>query len=171
LRIASAGLSLDRRLVESAALLHDIDKLNSVRPSVASLDHGAGSAAWLAENGYPELGPAIVGHPVTRLADGAWFEHWLDTASPEALVVAYADKRAGQKLESMSDRFASWERRYPPQQRPRDSWSDETLTAVRHRAEVLEGRVCEMAGVGAGDVRRLPWTARSLQAVREGRAT
>src|SRR5665811_372823 len=68
-RAASAGLSLDRRLVESAALLHDVDKLERVKQQIDGLAHAEGSAAWLASQGYPELGPAIVGHPVTRLAD------------------------------------------------------------------------------------------------------
>lgn len=160
--------------MESAALLHDVDKLDPVKPAVAGLAHGSGSARWLADRGYPELGPVIVGHPVTRLVDGGWFEEWLATASPEALVVAYADKRAGQRLETMAARFASWERRYPPQARagrPRDSWSEETLAAVQHRAEVLEAHVCELAGVAPEDVRRLRWTAHAIRDAREGRTT
>ncbi len=76
-RAASAGVSLDRRLVESAALLHDIDKLQRVEPETAGLAHGEGSADWLARRGYAELGPVIVGHPVTKLADTIWFERWL----------------------------------------------------------------------------------------------
>ncbi|MGD0018463.1 MAG: HD domain-containing protein [Candidatus Limnocylindrales bacterium] len=168
-RAVSAGRSLDRRLVEAAALLHDVDKLPAVRPIVADLAHGAGSAEWLARRGYPELGDAIVGHPVTRLADGAWFDRWFARASREALVVAYADKRAGQKFESMAERFASWERRYPPEERAgraRGTWSPETLAAVRQRAEALEARVCELVGARPSDVRRLEWTGRALQLAR-----
>jgi hypothetical protein len=169
LRAVSAGRSLDRRLVEAAALLHDVDKLPLVRPAVADLVHGAGSAEWLARRGYPEVGEAIVGHPVTRLADGAWFDRWFAGASPEALVVAYADKRAGQKLESMAERFASWEGRYAPEERARRArgvWSAQTLAAVRARAEVLEARVCALAGVAPADVRRLAWTGRALRLAR-----
>ncbi len=166
----SAGRSLDRRLVEAAALLHDIDKLPAVRPTVAALAHGAGSAEWLAWHGYPELGDAIIGHPVTRLADGPWFDRWFEGASIEALVVAYADKRAGQKVESMAERFASWEHRYPPEvraEKARGSWTPETLTAVRQRAEALEARVCELVGVAPADIRRLEWTGRALRFARE----
>jgi hypothetical protein len=169
LRAVSAGRSLDRRLVEAAALLHDVDKLPLVRPAVADLVHGAGSAEWLARRGYPEVGEAIVGHPVTRLADGAWFDRWFAGASPEALVVAYADKRAGQKLESMAERFASWEGRYAPEERARRArgvWSAQTLAAVQARAEVLEARVCALAGVAPADVRRLAWTGRALRLAR-----
>lgn len=160
---------LDRRLVESAALLHDVDKLESVKSETAGLAHGTGSAGWLARRGHTELGPAIVGHPVTRLADGFWFERWLAEAPPEALVLAYADKRAGSRLESMAARFASWERRYPRRQRTgraRSEWTSETLEAVWRRAETLELRVCELAGVTPDEVRRLPWTGRALRAAR-----
>ncbi len=168
-RAESAGLSLDRRLAESAALLHDVDKLDRVKPQIGGLAHAEGSAVWLASQGYPELGPAIVGHPVTRLADASWFEEWLPGASPEALIVAYADKRAGHRLESMADRFTSWKRRYPPidrADRTRGTWSPETLAAAFRRAETLEARVCNLAGITPSDVRRLGWTARALAAAR-----
>jgi hypothetical protein len=169
LRAHSAGLSLDRRLVEAASLLHDVDKLELVKPLVAGLAHADGSAAYLASRGYPELGPVIVGHPVTRLADSDWFERWISAASPEALIVAYADKRAGQRVESMAERFASWERRYPPAERAghaRGSWSAETLAAVRRRAEEIERRACWLADVEPGDVTRLAWTGRAFAEAR-----
>jgi hypothetical protein len=170
LRAESAGVSLDRRLAESAALLHDVDKVPAVKSSVAGLVHGEGSAEWLARRGHAELGPVIVGHPVMLLADGAWFERWLAGASPEALIVSYADKRAGQQLKSMTERFASWERRYPTGIRPtlvRGSWPPDTMGAVRARAEVLEARVCALAGVAPSEVRRLPWTGRAIRLARE----
>lgn len=169
-----AGRSLDRHLVEAAALLHDVDKLAAVEPEVDGLPHAEGSAAWLARQGYPELGPVVVGHPVTRLADTAWFESWFASASPEALIVAYADKRAGQRLESMAERFASWERRYPPAERAaraRGSWTPETFSAVRQRAAEIERRVCALAAVASGDVSRLRWTGAALAAAgRSGEA-
>ena len=173
LRAASAGLSLDRRLAEAASLLHDIDKLPSVKPFVAGLRHAEGSASWLVARGFPELGPAIAGHPVTRLADSEWFDGWLANATPEALIVSYADKRAGQRLESMSERFASWERRYPPGGRAgktRGGWSVDTIAAVRCRADIVEERVCAMANVSPQDVGRLRWTLPALEAARRAAA-
>jgi hypothetical protein len=161
--------------VEAAALLHDVDKLAAVKPEVDGLPHAEGSATWLARQGYPELGPVIVGHPVTRLADTAWFESWFASASPEALIVAYADKRAGRRLESMAERFESWERRYPPAERAaraRGSWTPEIFSAVRRRSEELERRTCALAAVASGDVRRLRWTCAALASGRRsGEAT
>ena len=155
--------------MEAAALLHDVDKLQRVKPQVDGLAHGEGSAEWLARHGYPELGPAIIGHPVTLLADTAWFTHWIASASPEALIVSYADKRAGQRLESMAERFASWEQRYPPAERAeraRGTWDAEMLDNVRRRAEEIERRACELASVAPDDVRRLEWTGRAIGAGR-----
>lgn len=165
----AAGRSVDRHLVEAAALLHDIDKLALVKDAVGGLPHADGSAAWLTEHGHPELGPVVEGHSVTRLADESWFESWIQSATPEALIVSYSDKRAGQSLETMAERFASWERRYPPAERAeraRGSWSEETLAAVRLRAAEIEKRTCVLAGVAAGDVRRLGWTSAAFSAAR-----
>jgi hypothetical protein len=168
-RAHQAGRSLDRRLVEAAALLHDVDKLPALRQQTAGRRHAEGSARWLARQGFAELGPAVAAHPVTRLADGAWFERWFAAATPEELIVAYADKRAGQRLETMAERFASWQRRYPPAVRTgraRGAWSAQTEAAAWDRARAIEARVCGLAGVAPERVRRLRWTGRALRAAR-----
>ena len=179
-RATAAGQAVDGPLVAAAALLHDVDKLpGSGAP--ARLRHGEGSAAWLAARGWPELGPVVRDHPVTRLAD-AGYDAWAAGASLEARIVAYADKRAGQRLESMDERFASWRRRYPsgPGERvterrgegvtgrPGDpaGWDDDLAALVRARARALELDVCGAAAVQPGDVRRLRWSRRALRAAR-----
>ena len=156
-RTGAHGAVVDIGLVEAAALLHDVDKL----PRAAApghLRHGDGSAAWLAGHGMPELGPVVRDHPVTRLGDPA-FGSWTRTASLEARIVSYADKRAGQRLESMDARFASWRRRYP------GGWDEDTAALVGARARELEGAVCEAAGVAPGEVRRLRWSRRAIAEV------
>jgi hypothetical protein len=152
-------LAVDRRLVEAAALLHDVDKLPASGPPIRGLPHGAGSAAWLVEVGAPELADAVRDHPVTRLADDDAAARIL-AAPIEVRLVAYAEKRAGQQLESMDNRFASWRRRYP------DGWDRATARRVRDRAERLEREICDALGIHPGDVRRLPWTARAIRAAR-----
>jgi hypothetical protein len=108
--ISVRGTPVDVRAVEAAALLHDADKLPG--GARGGLRHGDGSAAWLSDSGLGELAPLVRDHPVTRLADDADHARLADAAL-EARIVAYADKRAGQRLEPMADRFASWRRRYP----------------------------------------------------------
>ena len=112
-RIDARGIAVDRRLVEAAALLHDADKALPADDPARALRHGDGSAAWLTRHGHPELARAVASHPVTRLLDGERVPRWAAFATREERIVAYADKRAGQRLESMDARFASWRRRYP----------------------------------------------------------
>jgi hypothetical protein len=162
-RIAAAGTTVDRRLVETAALLHDVDKVLPADDPAKALPHGDGSAAWLTRQGHPELGRAVAGHPVTRLADEERYRRWAAFASREERVVAYADKRAGQRLEPMAVRFASWQRRYP------DGWSAEQASVVMQRARRLEADVCRAAGIEPADVRRLAWTGRAIRAARARR--
>jgi len=162
-RIAGRGIPIDRALVEAAALLHDVDKLLPGTDPARRLPHGEGSADWLARQGHPELGRAVANHPVTRLADSERFRRWAAFASREERIVAYADKRAGQRLESMAERFASWERRYPDDG---DGWTVAIRADVRRRAERLEADVCRAAGVRPGDIERLRWTGRALRAAR-----
>jgi hypothetical protein len=146
--------------VEAAALLHDVDKVLPASDPVRRLGHGHGSAAWLTAQGHPELARAVAGHPVTRLADGEAYRRWAAFASREERIVAYADKRAEQRLEPMAARFASWRRRHP------DRWDDATWRAVTARTERLEAEVCHAAGITPAEVRRLPWTAAAFDAAR-----
>ncbi len=159
-RIDARGAVVDRSLVEAAALLHDADKLLPSDHPARALPHGDGSAAWLTGRGHPELARAVAAHPVTRLADEARYRTWSAFASREERIVAYADKRAGQRLEPMAARFASWARRYP------GAWDAETAARVRARAERLEADVCRAAGVRPSDVARLGWTGPALRAAR-----
>ena len=157
-QIAKRVDRVNRPLVEAAALLHDVDKIIPGDDPARRLAHGEGSAAWLALRGHPELAAAVAGHPVIRLADPAWADTWLAVAPLEAQIVAYADKRAGQRLESMAARFAAWDRRYPaggPGEIPSLAW--------RH-ALALEKGVCSAAGTTPHAVGRLAWTGEALRA-------
>jgi putative nucleotidyltransferase with HDIG domain len=162
-RIDANGIPVDRRLVESAALLHDVDKSLPKDDEARGLPHGEGSAAWLDRHGHPELRRAVAHHPVTRLADGDDYRRWAAFASREERIVAYADKRASQWLESMDARFAGWARRHP------DTWTTEERRTVRQRADRLEADVCRAAGVRPDDVRRLRWTGPALRLARAAR--
>jgi hypothetical protein len=169
-RAAANGHPVDVELVATAALLHDVDKL----PSVAAPGrHGEGSAAWLAARGWAELGPVVSGHPVTRLAEPA-YERWQATAPLEARILAYADKRAGQRLEPMASRFAGWRQRYPSgpgehvtgKASGDTGWDDSVAALVVERAVRLEREVCALAGVAPHEVRRLRWSRRALRDAR-----
>ncbi len=171
-RIEAAGIAVDRRLVESAALLHDVDKGLPGDDPARTLPHGDGGAAWLTRHGHPELARAVAGHPVTRLVDGEAYQRWAAFATREERIVAYADKRAGQHLETLDERFASWRRRYPERtvDGRREGWDAATWLAVRARAGRLEADVCRAARIRPDEVRRLAWTASALRSARAGMA-
>ena len=161
------GATVDVHAVEAAALLHDVDKVVG-RPS--DVRHADGSAAWLESHGLAELAPLVRDHPVTRLADDDETAR-LMAAPLEARIVAYADKRAGQRLETMDDRFASWRHRYPagPAETPtgdpvpgKRGWDHELADRVYERALALERDVCDAAGVTPRDVQRLRWSRAAL---------
>lgn len=159
-----AGHPVDVRATEAAALLHDVDKVLPAGDPARRLPHGEGSAAWLHAAGLDELSALVADHPVTRLADDAAWAR-LAAAPLDARIVAYADKRAGQQLESMDARFASWRRRYPagPHEDGRPTgWDDAAARLVRARAAELEAAVCAAAGIASHEVRRLRWSRRAV---------
>ena len=162
LRAAERGIAVDRPRVESAALLHDADKLLLPGDPLRALPHGEGSAAWLTAKGHPELSALVRDHPVTRLADATVAARILG-APLDVRLVAYADKRAGQRFEPMAARFASWRRRYPLGSA--DAWNAETLGRIDDRAAALERGICEELGITPRDVRRLRWVARAIARV------
>ncbi len=156
-RIVACGVDVDRRVVESAALLHDVDKLLPVDHPLKHLGHGDAGARWLAEQGYEELSRPVANHPVTRLSDDSRYSRWASFASREERIVAYADKRASVRLESLDQRFARWAERYPG------------VGRARTRADRLEREVCSAAGISPGQVRRFPWVRVALARARSQR--
>jgi hypothetical protein len=116
----------------------------------------------------------VANHPVTKLLDADHYRRWAAFATREERIVAYADKRAGQRLESMDERFTSWRRRYPPVDTGGDrrvaGLSEADLRTVRARAGRLEADVCRAAGIVPADVRRLAWTGAALRAARVAKA-
>ncbi len=150
-RAARQGHPVDRRVVETAALLHDLDKALPADDPLRRLGHGHAGAAWLTEHGFEELAPAVAGHPVTRLTDEEHYPGWARSAALEERIVAYADKRAMQRLVPMAIRFDAWRRRYPKRRAETDR--------AYERALRLEDEVCAAAGVEPADVRRLEWVA------------
>jgi len=162
-RIDARGIAVNRPAVEAAALLHDVDKVLRKRLSrdhpIRALPHGDGSAAWLTEQGHEELARLVANHPAGRLVDEERYRTWSAFAGREERIVAYADKRAAQRLGPMSARFADWQRRYGDDR----GWGGPERGLAWQRAERLEADVCRAAGIEPADVRRLAWTGRAIR--------
>jgi putative nucleotidyltransferase with HDIG domain len=151
---AREGHPVDRPLVETAALLHDLDKALPGRDPLKRLGHGHAGAQWLMERGYPELAPAVDSHPVGRLTDQPWGD-WVSSTTVEQRMVAYADKRAQQRLVTLDQRFGRWSSRHPG--------STRELAVARERAGLLEVEMCALAGVSPLEVGRRSWAAAALR--------
>jgi putative nucleotidyltransferase with HDIG domain len=152
-RAQRAGLAVDRRLVETAGLLHDIDKALPSDHPVRSLGHGEGGAAWLRDAGHAELSRVVAAHPVMRL-ESPDARGWVTDGPLEERIVAYADKRATQRVVSLDQRFTRW----------RDKHPDHAAALVRAQrvAERLEESLCTAIGVSPADVERLSWVEEAL---------
>jgi putative nucleotidyltransferase with HDIG domain len=156
-RAVRAGLTVDRRLIETAALLHDIDKALPADDALRELGHGKAGAAWLQAAGHPELARPIAAHPVMQLDEPGAHE-WLASAPLEDRIVCYADKRATQRVVSLDQRFARWERRHP-------EYADR-LRATLVLARQLETDICAALDIRPEDVERLPWVADAMARAR-----
>ncbi len=153
-RLQARGVAIDRRLAETAALLHDVDKLFPAGDARRAAGHGLAGARWLADQGWAELGGPVAAHPVGHLLDHEDTDAWLSATPVETLLVAYADKRAAQHVEPLRARFARWRRGHPD----RAAW----LSASWPRAERLEAYLCDAAGVAPASVGRLRWARRTI---------
>lgn len=160
-RMAERGVPIDRQLVESAALLHDLDKALPASDPLRALGHGYAGAQWLTDHGFAELAPSVAQHPVPRLGDDTAYAAFLEAATWEVRVIAYADKRAAQRLQPMGERFKRWKRRHP-------AFADQ-LKVARKRAALLEAEVCDAAGIKPDDVQRLRWVVAATDRARKAR--
>jgi hypothetical protein len=151
---------VDRALVETAALLHDLDKALPIDDPLRALGHGHAGARWLAERGHEELAPAVDSHPVGRLTEQP-YPSWVAATSLEQRLVAYADKRAQREVVSLDERFARWSRKHPE--------AADVLTLARARAAELEAEVCGLAGIRPNEVARLPWAEDAVRLARRER--
>ena len=152
-RATRAGLAVDRRLVETAALLHDVDKALPPDHPLRELGHGAAGAAWLTDAGHPELARTLIAHPVTRFAEPD-AQAWVTDAPLEERIVTYADKRATQRVVSLEQRFDRWQRKHP-------EYGDQ-LALAYDVAVRLEAVLCTAIGIAPTDVERLRWVDEAM---------
>ncbi len=98
------GLTINRPLIQAAALLHDIMKLS------AEMDHAIEGAEFLRERGHHEVAKLVEKHALNNLGDPS-----LIPKTPEERLLMYADLRvSGGGIVSLDERFSYIRKRYKP---------------------------------------------------------
>lgn len=128
--LAHNGLSVDPLLVEAAARLHDIDKMDTG----ANGRHGLAGAERLTALGYGELADPVASHPVTCLLDPE-----RSPRSWPAICVSVADRRVGQSFMTIADRLADMAARHP-------AYASQ-IAAAHESADALEAKLAQAAGL------------------------
>jgi hypothetical protein len=127
---------VDVRLVEVAALLHDIDKPETRQGAGI---HGQVAGERLATMGYEELTAPVASHPVTCLLDDRCFPRgW------PSVIVSVADRHVAQEFLTIDERIDDMQRRHP------EYAAD--LDAARRPAHSLEAELCDAAGLQPDDL-------------------
>lgn len=138
--LAQAQIPVDGALVEAAALLHDIDKLEIRRTGG---QHGIVGARRLEGAGYPELAMPVASHPISCLLDDERFPRgW------PSVLVAVADRHVAQAFMTVDERLDDMMERHPEHRA--------SIEAARRPAHALEAELAEAAGLAVPElVRRL----------------
>ena len=134
--VLQAGIPVEVRLVEVAALLHDIDK---PRTRASGEPHGVVGARWLSEMGHPELAIPVASHPVMCLLD----EERYPIGWPSVLV-SLADKHVTQHFMTIDQRLEDMAERHPEHRGE--------IEAARRPAHALEQDLADAVGLSTDAV-------------------
>ena len=134
--LAQAQVPVDGALVEAAALLHDIDKLEIRRTGG---QHGIVAARRLEAAGYPELAVPVASHPITCLLDDDRFPRgW------PSVLVAVADRHVAQAFMTVDERLDDMMERHPVHRA--------SIEAARRPAHALEAELADAAGLAVPEL-------------------
>ena len=134
--VAEARIPVDGALVEAAALLHDIDKLEIRR---SGGEHGVVGARRLEAAGHSELAMPVASHPINaRLDDDRFPIGW------PSVIVAVADRHVAREFMTVDERLDDMKRRHPEHAAQID--------AARRPAHALEAQVAEAVGMSVDDL-------------------
>ena len=129
--VSEARIPVDGALVEAAALLHDIDKLEIRRTGG---EHGIVGARRLEALGYEELAMPVASHPITALLDDDRFPiGW------PSVLVAVADRHVAQAFMTIDERLDDMRQRHPEHAAAIDT--------ARPAAHALEAELAEVTGL------------------------
>lgn len=134
--VAEAQIPVDGALVEAAALLHDIDKVEIRRTGG---EHGIVGARRLEAAGYEELAMPVASHPIMCLLDDDRFPRgW------PSVLVAVADRHVAQEFLTVDERLDDMKLRHPEHA--------DAIEAARRPAHALAAELAEVVGLSVDDL-------------------
>lgn len=111
------GIRVDTEFVSRAALLHDVDKTETIKEGFEK-EHGKMGQRILEKEGYPEIGAVALTHHLFRILEKNPF------GSLEEKIVFYADKRVNNyNIVSLNERFDYLFERYGKTKEIRDKFA------------------------------------------------
>ena len=129
--LAANGQAVDPILAHRGALLHDLDKLRTVR---TNRRHGEEAAGILTELGYPALAPLVRSHPAFSVLDPA-----VTPVTLEQKLVYLADKMCESgRVVTVDTRLAHLRERYPADARLFDE-AEPLIHALEQEITLLAG--------------------------------
>lgn len=128
-RLKEKGININLKLLHAASLLHDIAKIKCLGKN--EKDHGKEARKILENEGFPDVGKVIEAHQLNHLVEGK-------TKTWEQKILNYADKRAGEKIISLDERFAYLKSRYA-------QWRKD-IEKAEPKARKLERQIFDMVG-------------------------
>lgn len=134
--VAEASIPVDGALIEAAALLHDIDKLE-IRKRGG--EHGVVGARRLEKAGFPELAMPVASHPLASLLDDERFPiGW------PSVIVSVADRHVAQEFVTIDERLDDMKQRHPEHA--------DDIDSARRPAHALEQQVAEVVDLSVEDL-------------------
>jgi len=134
-KLKAKGVRINLNLVAQAALLHDIDKMDSLK---GKGKHGALGKKILEKEGLPKIAEIASKHKLQQILKEKPFNSW------EERIVYYADKRVlHDKIVPVGRRFNYLKRTYGG----KSSKSLETIKKAEPRVRKLENEIFELIGI------------------------
>lgn len=127
------GQDVDTALVEAAALLHDITKMDGLR---TGQDHAETAAQLLCDLGYPAVAEVVKYHVLVPLEEGL-------LGVTEAEIVNYADKRVmHDRIVTLEERFDDLMHRYGGSQDSRT-----VIASFLEKTKQIERKIFRILGI------------------------
>ncbi|MEK7533056.1 MAG: HD domain-containing protein [Patescibacteria group bacterium] len=134
-------LSIDTRLLEAAALVHDIDKMAQKK---SNEHHPDAAVRILRESGYDEVADLVRTHPLHAILDQS-----ITPKTWEQKLLYLSDKMVKYTIITVDARFALWSRENLPEQVLHE------MNAAYPKVKALEKEICTAINVLPRDVARL----------------